>query len=140
MPKRITARLKRVVSDRANGCCEYCLSQERFSPVTFSIEHIIPDSRGGATEAQNLALSCQTCNNHKYTKVTASDPVSHEIVPLFHPRQHVWAEHFIWSDDYTRLLGLTPIGRASIELMRLNRPALVGLRRILRQAGKHPPG
>ncbi|MGE0083882.1 MAG: HNH endonuclease [Desulfococcaceae bacterium] len=62
---RITVTLKRSVAEQAEGCCEYCLSQLRFSMQSFSIEHIIPADKGGKTESENLALSCQGCNNHK---------------------------------------------------------------------------
>src|SRR5207244_2768256 len=84
-------------------------------------EHIIPHVAGGTDDLSNLALSCQGCNNHKYTSVTALDPVTGERVPLFHPRAHVWAEHFVWSEDFTLLIGLTPTGRATIQKLRLNR-------------------
>jgi hypothetical protein len=34
---------------------------------------------------------------------------------------------------------MTPIGRAPVEALHLNRPGLVNLRRILHAAGEHPP-
>jgi hypothetical protein len=60
-------------------------------------------------------------------------------VRLFHPRRDRWADHFAWTDDGTRILGLTPTGRATVEALRLNREPLVNLRRVLVQAGEHPP-
>ena len=56
---RVDAALRREVIERAGNCCEYCLSQRRFSPDPFSVEHIIPRSRRGPTRAENLTLSCQ---------------------------------------------------------------------------------
>jgi hypothetical protein len=103
------------------------------------VEHIEPRSRGGPTRAENLALSCQGCNNHKYNKTTATDPVSGTEVPLFHPRKHSWREHFAWSDNRTEVVGLTPTGRATVVALELNREGLVNLRRILFAAGEHPP-
>ena len=38
----ITAQQKNFITQRAQGCCEYCWSQLKFSPDSFSIEHIIP--------------------------------------------------------------------------------------------------
>ena len=137
-PRLSTGQRARVV-ERAKGCCEYCQSQERYSPDPFSVEHIIPLSRGGVNDLENLAFACQGCNNRKYTNVEALDPVNQSTVPLFHPRQHVWAEHFAWSDDGALVLGLTPIGRATIEKLQLNRSGLVNLRRVLFEAGEHPP-
>lgn len=140
MPKsQVTARQRKAVAERARGCCEYCRSQARFAMQPFSVEHIIPQSQGGQTKLDNLALSCQGCNNHKYTKIEGRDPVSGDIVPLFHPRRQRWRDHFVWNDDFTLIIGLTPTGRATVEALRLNREGLVNLRRVLYAMGEHPP-
>jgi 5-methylcytosine-specific restriction endonuclease McrA len=81
----------------------------------------MPRSRGGATAADNLALACQGCNNHKYQKVSVPDPVTGEIVALYHPRRDQWAEHFAWNEDCSLLIGITAIGRATIAALLLNR-------------------
>jgi uncharacterized protein YjfI (DUF2170 family) len=47
------AKLKKLVEERAMWCCEYCLAQALFSANVFSIEHIIPASKGGITEIQD---------------------------------------------------------------------------------------
>jgi hypothetical protein len=39
---QISNQLRRTVTERAKGCCEYCQSQEMFSTQIFSIEHILP--------------------------------------------------------------------------------------------------
>ena len=135
---RLTLRQKRIIHARARGCCEYCRSQARFATHAFSIEHIVPRSRGGTTTLDNLALACQGCNNHKYTKTEGIDPVSGEQVPLFHPRQHDWQAHFTWNDNFTLIIGLTPTGRATIAMLHLNRAELVNLRRVLYALGEHP--
>lgn len=96
---RVTAQLKKVVAERAQGCCKYCRSQARFAIQPFSIEHIISRSQGGKTTLDNLALSCQGCNNHKYNKIEGRDPVSGDIVPLYNPRQQQWSDHFGWNDE-----------------------------------------
>ncbi|MBC8548305.1 MAG: HNH endonuclease [Candidatus Brocadiales bacterium] len=135
----ITSELRREVAERAYGCCEYCHSQARFAMQSFSIEHIVPRSKGGDSTDDNLALACQGCNNHKYIKVDGYDPITGEIVQLFHPRKHPWNDHFSWNDDFTFIIGITPIGRATVEELGLNREGLVNLRRILYEAGEHPP-
>ena len=137
--QRVTTRLRQLVGERAKDCCEYCLSQAMFSPQAFSVEHIYPRSAGGATHLDNLALSCAGCNGHKYNKTAAIDPVTNDSVPLFHPRQQIWSDHFTWNDEYTLIIGLTPTGRATVEALRLNRQAVQNLRLILYAAGKHPP-
>jgi hypothetical protein len=105
---------RELVRGRAHGICEYCRSPE------------------------NLAFACQGCNNHKYTKTDAIDPVSGEVMPLFHPRRDRWRDHFVWSHDFSRIIGLTAKGRATVETLRLNRPGLVNLRRALFLHGEHP--
>ena len=130
--------VKSIVRERARSRCEYCHSQEAFSPSGFSVEHIIPRSAGGGNEAENLALSCQECNNRKFTATTARDPLSGEIIRLFHPRQARWGDHFAWSEDFTLVIGLTGTGRATIEKLKLNRTNVVKLRRVLYITGDHP--
>ena len=135
----VPAKLRRGVAERARGCCEYCRSQARFSPMAFSVEHIHPRSKGGETVSANLALSCPGCNGHKASKTDGEDPVTGAMVPLFHPRQQSWHDHFTWNEDFTRMVGLTPTGRATVVELQLNRENLVNLREVLRDAGRHPP-
>jgi hypothetical protein len=136
---RTTASLKQEVARRAGYCCEYCLSREDYSPSSFAVEHIQPRAGGGSNESDNLAYSCQECNNRKFTRTEALDPITGENAPLYHPRQHKWSEHFVWTEDFALVLGITPTGRATVERLRLNRTGVVNLRRILTEKGLHPP-
>jgi 5-methylcytosine-specific restriction endonuclease McrA len=137
--KYVPTELRRLVQARARGLCEYCRSQQRFSPQLFSIEHIIAFVLGGLTIAENLAQACQGCNGHKFTKVGSVDPVTGQIVALFHPRQQRWRDHFAWTDDAKYIVGLTPTGRATIEALQMNRVELVNLREVLFATQNHPP-
>jgi hypothetical protein len=130
---------KKFIRERAKGCCEYCLSPVGFSPDPFSIEHIIPKTKGGADLDDNLAFSCQGCNGRKYNHVAAIDPISNISVSLFHPRKDEWHDHFIWSESGTDLIALSPTGRATIERLQLNRREVVNLRKLLILIGAHPP-
>jgi HNH endonuclease len=127
------------IEQRAKNCCEYCLSQTKFSPDPFSIEHIIPRSKGGTSDFDNLAIACQGCNNFKYNHTHAIDPVTGESVPIYHPRQQNWCDHFTWTKNATQIIGLTPTGRATIDRLKLNREGVVNLRRILHSIAQHPP-
>ncbi len=135
----ISAEQQRQVIERAKRRCEYCKSSMDYASQSFAMEHIIPISAGGETVLTNLALACGGCNGHKYTKVDAIDPVSQTRVALFNPRQQTWSNHFGWSADYLTVLGLTAIGRATVEALKLNRPGVINLRRLLLLAGLHPP-
>ena len=137
--RKPTARQKRLVYDRAEGVCEYCLSPANYSSDYFVIEHIHPRVLGGTNQLNNLALSCQGCNSHKFTHITAIDPLTGVVAPLFHPRQDTWREHFAWSADDTQIIGQTPTGRATVESLRLNRTGVINQRALLRLAKRHPP-
>jgi len=137
--KRVTVAQRRVVIERANNCCEYCLSQARFATQSFAVEHIIPRYAGGETKLENLALSGFGCNSHKYTKTGALDPQTNTVVPLFNPREQVWSDHFTWDNTFRYIIDQTATGRATIEALHLNRPELVNLRRVLHVVGEHPP-
>ncbi|MCI0486543.1 MAG: HNH endonuclease [Blastocatellia bacterium] len=139
MAEAISEALRQAVTERARGCCEYCLSQEAYATERFSIEHIYPRALGGLTVVENLALACQGCNGHKSAKTAAADPETGEMTTLFHPRKHRWAEHFSWSDDGLHIVGLTPTGKATIVRLQMNRPSLVNLRRALLSIKVHPP-
>lgn len=118
---RPTAQQRQSVSTRARGRCEYCLAPQDFSNAPFAIEHIQPVAQGGRTVLENLAYACLGCNGHKADKVTGLDPQTGATVPLFHPRQQRWEEHFAWADSYSLVVGRTPTGRATVEALCLNR-------------------
>jgi hypothetical protein len=106
---------------------------------SFECEHIIPLSQGGANVLDNLAFACDGCNRTKATRTSAPDPESGALVPLFHPRTQAWNDHFAWNYDFTLMIGLTAVGRATVETLRLNRPGVVNLRRVLLAISEHPP-
>lgn len=131
MSQYIPAKLRSEVTERANGLCEYCLSDVDFSHSPFDIEHIIPIVEGGKTESENLALSCHGCNLHKSIKLSGYDVLSDEEVRLFNPRKDIWEKHFSWAKEFTIIIGLTPIGRATVETLKLNRRGLINQRKVL---------
>ncbi|MEM8523218.1 MAG: HNH endonuclease signature motif containing protein [Bacteroidota bacterium] len=137
--KYIPESTKQEVIERAFGKCEYCLSWMHNAIHTFHIEHIRPFHLSEDSSIENLALSCGGCNSFKSIKTSAIDPVTKELVSLFNPRKHEWKEHFTWSDDYLQVIGITPIGRATVEILRLNRTGLINLRRLTILSGEHPP-
>jgi len=98
----------------------------------------VPRSKGGKTRLANLALACPACNGHKYNKVEGTDALNCQRVHLFNPRKQRWSEHFVWSHDFTLIIGLTPTGRASVETLQMNQQKMVTLRRLLVLAGLHP--
>ena len=136
---KIPIALRLIVETRARRCCEYCKYPLDFSHAAFHIDHIIPTSKGGSIDLKNLALACDKCNNLKWIWTFWKDPKTGKLTPLFHPRKDKWHEHFAWSDDFSMVNGITSKGRATIELLQINRPGLVNVRKALHKIGAHPP-
>lgn len=139
MSAYIPVDLKRRIKAQFSGRCAYCQSAEHLTVAIFEVEHIIPQAAGGETHLTNLCYTCPSCNRYKAIRQTAPDPETRAIVPLFHPQQDHWADHFTWNQDSTTLIGLTPTGRATIEALRMNRPQLLRVRRMWVKLGEHPP-
>lgn len=112
-----------LVSHRAAHRCEYCHAPEAIFNLPFEVEHIIPLSREGTDVESNLALACRSCNLYKGNHVDAFDELTKSVVRLFDPRQNRWEEHFSLETESGALAGLTAIGRATVECLRMNSPA-----------------
>jgi hypothetical protein len=109
------------VFERDSGRCLYCRLSQIGQAAVFHINHVLPRSRGGLTEESNLALQCPYCSLHKSNKLNAVDPASSELVALFHPLTQNWPEHFELRFD-GEIHGLSPVGRATAEALRMNDP------------------
>jgi hypothetical protein len=129
--------LEQEVWRRAGGACEYCRMPQTFYRVPFQVDHIIARQHGGQTAADNLALACLHDNKHKGPNIASIDPVSGQLVPLWHPRRDRWADHFVW--DGPALVGRTPVGRATVRLLAINHPDCLAVRAALIDEGVFPP-
>lgn len=136
--RKIPAQLRLRVAQAAAERCSYCRSPE-WVGIPMVIEHIIPLIAGGRSEFSNLCWACYRCNEFKGVKTHATDPLMGVSVSLFNPREQVWLEHFAWGGNGLYVVGLTAIGRATCEALRLNHEWLVRARRIWISAGWHPP-
>jgi len=135
----LSAKIKKEVAKRANNLCEYCLANSEYAFHTFPVDHILPVSLDGEDTLDNLANSCQFCNNSKYNKTHCLDHLSNELVPLFNPRKDKWLTHFMWNESKSDIIGITPIGRATVHCLKVNRPEATNLRKVLAAFGVHPP-
>jgi hypothetical protein len=121
--------LEKLVCQRAEDKCEYCQMPQSLSAITFEIDHIIARKHGGATNAENLALSCFYCNSYKGPNIAGIDPQTGQLTRLFHPRRDHWSDHFAWHGP--ELLGQTAIGRATVVTLAINHPDYVLVRKSL---------
>ena len=110
---------------------------EAYDPLAFELEHIVPRKHGGTTVLENLAWACFPCNRHKGPNLTGIDPETRQIAPLFHPRRDRWEDHFQWQE--MKLVGKTPTGRATVEVLRINLADRAALRRSLMDEGVFLP-
>jgi hypothetical protein len=131
--------LERLVRDRAGGICEYCRRPEKLSGLRFVLDHITAQKHKGLTTADNLALACDFCNLHKGSDIAGLDPSDGALSRLYHPRRDQWSEHFRL-DPSAFLVGLTPVGRATIEVLSMNDDRQVAVRRSLINEGLLAPG
>ena len=132
--RRISAAVRRQITERDTQRCAYCRSP-MIVGIPMGIEHIIPLVSGGSSTPDNLCLACYRCNRSTGSDLTTFDPLSNALVPLFNPRQHTWSTHFILED--ASIVGLTPIGRATVVLLKLNAPTRLLHRRMLIAQGRY---
>jgi hypothetical protein len=130
---RVSAAIRRAVQRRAGNRCEYCLIPEFDSPFAFQVEHIRAIKHGGSSELENLAWSCFACNSMKGTDIATYDETTGDLVPLYNPRTQDWSEHFVLQGAL--IVGQTPIGRATLQLLRFNHPRQIEARQALIEAG-----
>jgi 5-methylcytosine-specific restriction endonuclease McrA len=129
MTPALLNELRGLAGDR----CDYCRMPRRFDPLPFQVDHIIAQQHGGESRLPNLAWSCLHCNKHKGPNIAGIDPVTRQLVPLFHPRRQNWERHFLWEGPI--LVGRTRTGRATVRVLEINDPDAVAFRTELMDEG-----
>ena len=112
-----------LVAERAGHRCEYCRAPEAVFNFPFEVEHILPPVCGGADSEWNWALACRACNLFKSDRVEARDPETEQTVRLFDPHRDRWDEDFQVEPRFGSMVGITPIGRATVEQLNMNASA-----------------
>ena len=132
----ILASLRREERERAEERCEYCLLSETQAVLPHEPDHLIALKHGGQTTSENLALACFECNRFKGSDIASIDAITGELVGLFNPRTQRWFEHFRLNG--AQIIPLTPVGRVTDKLLRLNLPSRVEVRRQLVARARYP--
>jgi hypothetical protein len=133
----LSEELSRAVRAQAQGRCQYCLMHESLQGANFHIEHIMPMSKGGSSELENLTLACPGCNSCKAARITAIDPLTGQHTALYHPNRQTWSEHFRF-DGY-QVYGLSAVVRATVEALDLNYSRRQRIRAVEETFGLFPP-
>lgn len=133
----ISAKLRQLVKDRADNCCEYCriAPDERILP--FHIDHIISIKHGGTDNEDNLCFSCYKCNIFKGSNVAAIDPETDQPTRLYNPRKQDWDDHFDIIEDGI-IEAKTPEGRATLLVLRMNDSHRIQQRESLIKQKRYP--
>jgi rubredoxin len=131
------AAIARIVETRAGGRCEYCLMHQALQGATFHVEHIVPTSRQGSFDFDNLAWCCPSCNLSKSDRVELKEPDGPGMIPFFNPRTDVWGTHFRWEGFV--LVGQTPIGRATVTALNVNSARRILIRQAEQLFNLFPP-
>ena len=134
----ISESMRVLARRRANATCEYCLYPDAICYAAFHCDHCVSQRHGGRTSPGNLAWACPTCNSSKGSDIAAVDPRTGVRTPLFHPRRDLWADHFKWSKELDRIIGITPTGRATVRKLDMNRPQAIEIRSQMLRLGCHP--
>jgi len=122
------------VRKRAGGFCEYCGISDAFVSTPFQLDLFFAEKHGGLMSLENLSWSCLDCNSFKGPNIAGRD--DNQTVRLFDPRNDDWKEHFAWNGP--TLSGRTSIGRATIDVLRINLTNRIALRASLIVEGMLP--
>jgi hypothetical protein len=128
---------RRRVHERAGNCCEYCRLAQSGRLARFHVDHVVAIKHGGTDTEENLCLACPKCNGYKGSNVAALDPQTGGAARLYDPRQQLWDDHFRINPDAT-LVGLTPEGRTTVVVLRINDEERVQQRLGELAAGDYP--
>ena len=81
-------------------------------------------------------MSCVDCNRYKSSDLCSLDPLTGEIVALYHPRRDEWSKHFRL--DGAQIEPLTPQGRVTVRLFHMNERERLEERSTLIRLGRYP--
>ncbi|MBD2499729.1 HNH endonuclease [Anabaena azotica] len=131
----VTVELRRLVIDRADCLCEYCLIPET-DGLSFQVDHIISVKHGGSTTADNLCYACIFCNLQKGTDLGSINWRTGELVRFFNPRRDFWGDHFRL--DEAVIQPLTDIGEVTARILDFNIDERILERQVFIMSGQYP--
>lgn len=82
MSEYVSAALRRLAHDRADGCCEYCLVHEDECLLPHEPDHVVAVKHRGQTVENNIAWTCFVCNRAKGSDIASIDMETGQVVSL----------------------------------------------------------
>ncbi len=136
MSSYVSAGLRRLVCERADHLCEYCLIHEDDTFLGCHVDHIVSEKHGGQTMPENLAYACAFCNQHKGTDIASISRRTGKLTSLFNPRTDFWHEQFRLEEN--AIVALTEVGEVTADILRFNSIDRVIERNALVDVGRYP--
>ena len=138
MPSRndyISDNIRKLVTQRAENRCEYCLIHEDDTYIGCEIDHIVSIKHNGSNHDSNLAFACLPCNRFKGSDIASLTDLG-ELTPFFNPRKDIWSEHFLIMGNV--IIGITHIGKVTVQILKFNEEQRVEERQSLQEMGLFP--
>ena len=97
---------------RDGFCCQYCT--KKFATHDLTFDHVIPRSRGGRTEWDNVVTACSSCNLRKSNHLPQEigmNPIQQPHAPTVFELQkngrnfpsnylhHSWRDYLYWDEE-----------------------------------------
>ena len=134
---RVPRTLREHVARMAGYRCGYCRTPESIAGFRLSIEHIIPEAKGGKTIERSLWLACHACNEFKGVASTYGIPSPGNVSDcgIRDVRSGQITFHGVRTERRSRF---DAVRSATIAGLQLNRPELVAARSLWVQVGWWP--
>ncbi|MBD2569743.1 HNH endonuclease [Anabaena lutea] len=132
----LNKELRRLVANRADYLCEYCLIQEEDTVLGCTVDHIISIKHGGSSNEDNLAYCCVFCNRFKGSNIGSILWETKEFVRFYNPRWDNWGQHFKINDF--RIESITSIGEVTARILGFNDQPRLLERQILISKKRYP--
>ena len=101
VPRSVVKFSRKNVLVRDHYTCQYCRGE--FPTAQLTLDHVIPISRGGATNWENVVTACKKCNNKKGNKMLyetqlklARQPKTPSILTYLQLNRHFRGCHPSW--------------------------------------------
>ena len=134
----VSKALRRLIRERGAYRCAYCLTTEAITGMEMEVDHITPEVLGGRTD-EDICV----CLARHATSTMATErrvPMPTQVSRCRSSTRGINAGVIISRGaDGIYIEGLTPAGRATISVLRLNRELLVLARQRWVSGGWHPP-